>query len=111
LAAVLLDKAMGAERTQRLPHVGRLEAEQVLELGYRLGAASKGVVGQNPVRSSRPRMISPPPGRFARALSVDEMEAGSPPAADLTSTEAVSPPASRSLPFRLSRSSAVTSQM
>jgi hypothetical protein len=28
-------------------------------------------------------MISPPPGRFAKALSVDEMLAGRPPAADV----------------------------
>src|SRR5262249_53013236 len=41
-------------------------------------------------------MIVPPPGRFARALSVAVNEAGSPPAADSTSTSVVSPPAARS---------------
>lgn len=61
--------------------------------------------GRKPVRSSRPRMIVPPPGRLAKALNEEVSDAGSPPAAAFTSTLVVSPPDARSVFTRSARSS------
>lgn len=53
--------------------------------------------------------MTPPPGRLARAQSVDVRESGNPPVADLTYTEVVSPPVARRRATNKSKSTATPS--